>query len=320
MQFLFDTNIYLDLIEDREYGDFKSQLKKLKSIENERGFDIPFPVIPAIELLSHLSDDVPYNAKKIEKHKALSFLIRHSYPFDNQPYCIPTYHDMITFTIFGKVLGSGLNHFVIDTANEAGIIDNMVGVDRCIDKIRKIAKFRQEEREGMINNLKYYLSTLNDGEVDLDIFDKKPELKKVFDKALSDGVLHELFGVAMIKMVADILNKPLPKKAKIKEFLSIYEVSIDFFIDKILQNIAKPGANKEYIYEPLKNLKKHKWNSFYDMQLIFATEYENHFGRKTILVTKDKKIIEQFKKFNKSELVTTFDGYKENFLNRNDIF
>jgi len=40
----------------------------------------------------------------------------------------------------------------------------------------------------------------------------------------------------------------------------------------------------EYFYEPETDPDK-RWNSFYDFQLIFATEFEVSKGRETVFVT-----------------------------------
>ena len=92
-----------------------------------------------------------------------------------------------------------------------------------------------------------------------------------------------------------------------------YKVSIDFYIEQILRKLIEM-PNLENFYDP-KTDKRKRWNSFYDMQLIVATEFENNQQRETIFVTSENKIIESFKKNNKEKFVLHFDEYEKMIKN-----
>ena len=93
-----------------------------------------------------------------------------------------------------------------------------------------------------------------------------------------------------------------------------FEMSIDFFVNQIWEKLIVI-EKKEYLFDPESDPKK-RWNSFYDLQLIFAAEYENVFGRNTILVTQEGRIRKVFKKYGKTTLVADLDEY-ENMLKTN---
>jgi len=66
----------------------------------------------------------------------------------------------------------------------------------------------------------------------------------------------------------------------------------------------------EYFYEPETDPKK-RWNSFYDFQLIFATEFEVSKGRETVFVTNEKQIRNHFKKYKKEQYVMSPKEYND---------
>ena len=78
-----------------------------------------------------------------------------------------------------------------------------------------------------------------------------------------------------------------------------FEMSIDFFIKNIWEKLIVI-KKKKYLFDPESDPKK-RWNSFYDLQLIFATEYENSYGRKTMLITEESRIRETFDKYGKAD-------------------
>ena len=87
-----------------------------------------------------------------------------------------------------------------------------------------------------------------------------------------------------------------------------FKKSIDFFVEHIWNKLIVTDK-KEYLFNPETDPKK-RWNSFYDLQLVFANEYENALGRKTALVTEEKRIRALFEKFGDGDLIFNLNGYK----------
>ena len=85
-------------------------------------------------------------------------------------------------------------------------------------------------------------------------------------------------------------------------------MSIDYFIENIWKKITDIQI-KERFYQPETDKKK-RWNSFYDMQLIMATLYENIMGRETVLVTEEKRIRRHFKDANQQERSISLDEFE----------
>ncbi len=316
MQFIFDTNYYRGIVFGKELLDIQKKLFEQKDRERLKGHEILFPNIVAIELISHLKSGD--NALRV-CYTALHFLANHCNRNGANKFkgtYMPTYEDLISFYFFQTpsdqfgIVNRNLNKY----ANDIGGVYNIANTFDYRDVIKEISEFKKFGINNLISNIeKHYLPAIHPNKIsDKDIFNKNAEVKEEFERAYKVGDYHKWWGLVFLSMAMQ--DKKIEKIKLTKEefqhgFLNDFKVSIDFFVNHVWRKVADT-KKVEYFYSPETDGKK-RWNSYYDMQLIFATEFENYKNRNTILVTTERKIQEAFAKMGKENLVISPGEYQE---------
>lgn len=312
MQYIFDTNYYRTFIYSKSKEEIRTEIEKQKNLEE---YTVIFPNIVAIELINHLETGDPARTNCLH---SLFLLFRHASTIVNGRYKgigVSTIHDLLTNYFFDKVSNNfsyvnravfGLTHHLYENNGDTAEVE---------EYIQKIINFKREEIKSMIDNLeKHYLpSFTNDNSVNWNVFRENDSLKLDFREQIKNKTIHKLFGLSLLKMAENEVEQQSLSEVSndffTNKFLKDFEVSIDFFVEKILKKLVEI-ENMEYFYKPETDTKK-RWNSFYDFQLIFATEFEVSKGRKTVFVTNEKQIRNHFKKYNKEQYVMSPKEYNE---------
>ncbi|WP_373060463.1 hypothetical protein [Zunongwangia sp. H14] len=310
-QFLFDTNFYRNSVFRKETSEINTELEKQKEIELKKGFKVVFPIVAAIELINHLNDN---NSTSNECFKALKYLVKHCDNGDSR-YCIaPTFYDLLTIYFYNTTSKSFIfNNNVLTLSREISSLENVNSLNEYREEINQIITIKEEERTEIIKSIEnFYLTSLdNEGKVNWNIFEENPELKTEFNELVSNRDINKLTGLSLVKLAMNQTNSThlnLSKDDFEKKFLNRdFKVAIDFFVKKIVEKIVSV-EKKQYFYNPSTDPKK-RWNSFYDMQFIFAVEFENLKGRNTTFVTKENKIRESFKNNGKDKLSICPNSY-----------
>jgi hypothetical protein len=305
MQYILDTNYYRNIVA----GKTKEELIKTKLYDSSK---VLFPTIVSLELINHLAIDDNARADCLN---ALSLLFHQSSEICNGKATgnvVPTFYDLLTLYFFSKES----KHFGI--ANKTlmmskNIFENRYQSSEFLEDVEKIKRFKNTELENIISNLeKYYLSSFNENqEINWKVFRENIELGDEFSALIKNGNLNKLFGLSLLKLAIEGVENPNREVSKdyfVNQFLKDFEISIDFFVYYILRKLIsspKPDRLKDPKTDSQKN-----WNSFYDFQLIFTTEFENSKGRETIFVTQEDKIRSHFDKFKKGHLTLSIDEYK----------
>ena len=309
---ILDTNIYRNLVHGKSIEQLKSELNEIKA-RNKVNFI--FPNIVAIELINHLLE---VDLASEDCFKGFFYLINSTKENNSESFkgqILPTIHDLITNYLFQRKS----EHFKFN--NNICIISHRLAENGNKDKlveykeeIKQVIEFKKQELEGIIKNIENsYLKSLNQqGEIDWNIFDKNIALKREFQRLIKNKAFHQIFGFSLVQMAVDETRQENVefKMSELQNGLfKDFEMSIDFFVKHIWEKLIVI-KKKEYLFDPESDPKK-RWNSFYDLQLIFATEYENSFGRKTVLATEESRIRDIFKKYGKTDLTTDLNGYKQ---------
>jgi len=312
-QFILDTNVYWDLVEGKDLKQIRTELKTVQNLKKAKGFKSIFSNIVAIELIYHLLD---INESKDVCFKGLFYLINDAKQPDNNSFkgsVVPTMYDLVTFYLFNeKSKHFRFNDNVIQIAHLIAQNGNKNDIAIYEKEIMQVIEFKKQELKEIIRNIENnYLKTLNqDAIADWNIFDNNIQLKKEFEVLIKNKSFHKLFGFSLVQMAVNETEKEIAefKLSDLENGLfKDFQISIDFFIEKIWKKLIDV-KKKEYLYNPNSD-PKNRWNSFYDLQLIFATEYENSFGRKTILISQEKRIRKIFAKYDKQELAMDLDEY-----------
>jgi len=242
MQYIFDTNYYRNFIYSKSKEEIISEIKKQKYLEKGT---IIFSNIVAIELINHLKTD---DISRTNCLHSLFLLFRHASTIVEGRYKgvgISTIHDLLTNYFFDKVSNNysyvnravfGLTHHLYENSGDTAEVE---------EYIQKIINFKREEVKSMIYNLeKYYLpSFTNDNSVNWNIFHENDSLKSDFRNRIKDKTIHKLFGLSLLKMAeSEVEQQSSPCVSTdfyINKFLKDFEVSIDFFVEKVLKKLIQ---------------------------------------------------------------------------------
>lgn len=312
MQYIFDTNYYRGKFHQLlKISDFESQIE----IEKAKGHTVLFPVIVALELLNHFRD-----GSKVSDicYESLKLLMQHANR-DGTYSIIPTMYPILSHHLYNKKSKfDDLNQNVFDLSTSV-LNKNLKDILSLHEKyFQDIENFIIQEKRVIISNIENnYISVLSDNasQPDWEILKRDVKLNKEFKDLINDEKIHKIIGLAFVKMAAEQTESntvPFEKDYFENVFVKQYKVSIDFYIEQILRKLIDlPNLEKFYLPE---TDKKKRWNSFYDMQLILATEFENCQNRETIFVTSENKIIESFQKHGKEKSILHSDDYESSIL------
>lgn len=214
---------------------------------------------------------------------------------------LPSFYDLLTMYFYKECSSYfTFNNNIFTISKDIATNQNGDSISLNEDNINQVIDFKKQEINKIVQNLEnYYLKSFNEEAiVDWYVFQKNKKLQKEFKTFMANGYFHKLIGLSFMKLAMDITDNTeimLTKDEFEERVLKNFSISISFYLKNILDKLTEM-EKLEYFFIPESDPKK-RWNSFYDMQLIFATEYENSYGRKTKLVTSEKKIIECFDKF-----------------------
>lgn len=315
MQYLLDTNVYRNLVIGREFNDFQTEIQKIKFSEEINGFKFLFSNAVCIELLNHLSSTDSANN---ECYKALFYKIRICSDFVNDKLkgnLVPEFNELLSLYFFKKSSSYfELNNDILKLAFEITKVNDSKNSLIFQEQIHQIIKYKKKELDNIIQNIENnYLSFFSETK-DWSVFKVDRKLKNEFQTMINKKIFHKLLSFALIKMTFE-KEKDFEYKFSndnISQFNSDFVLSIDFFI----QNIWKKFIDMEKIvyFSNPENDPKKRWNSFYDTQIIMACEYENIKGRKTILVTSENKILNQFKRYKREEWCMSYKDFKTTII------
>lgn len=306
-QYIFDTNYYRNKYHElSNINDFDKQI----IIEKEKGVKVLFPTIVGLELLNHFQDP---DAVSGICYDSLKILMKHAY--NNDGYAIvPTIYPLICMDLYKK--RSSLEDLNMNVFNlSAQVTQNSLQefTKKFQTYLSDVQKYIVTEKKIIIDNIQEkYIKELSpdSSNPDWEILKNDAKLNNEFRTFIRNKNMHKIIGLSFIQMAAEQTQSdelPFDKQYFENIFINDYKVSIDFFIEKILKKLVDL-PELENFYNPASDKKK-RWNSFYDMQLILATEFENKCNRKTIYVTSEAKIIKSFKDNGKEDLVVHSDDY-----------
>jgi hypothetical protein len=312
-QFILDTNVYRNLVEGKDLKQIRTELETVQNLKKAKGFKTIFSNIVAIELIYHLLDT---NQVKDICFRGLFYLINDAKQPNTNSFkrrIVPTIYDLVSYYLFNKKSKHFIfNDNIIKIAHLIAQNGNKNSITNYEKEIKQVIEFKEQELKNIILNIEnYYLRILNqDEEVDWNIFDDNQQLKEEFEILIKNKAFHKLFGFSLVQMAVKETEKEIAE-FKLSDleggFFKDFQISIDFFIENIWKKLIDV-KKKEYLYRPNSD-PKNRWNSFYDLQLIFATEFENSYGRKTILVSQENRIRKIFAKHNKQELAMDLVEY-----------
>lgn len=315
MQYLLDTNVLRNLVAGKNIFDFKNEIEKVRKMEKNKNSKFLFSNAVAIELLNHLTEGD--NAKN-ECFKALCYKVELCGDFTNKlkvkGILAPEFNELLSLYFFGR----SSTHFILNEnllklSHDISKTHDFANVLIFKNKIEDVIHYKKIELQNILQNIEdYYLASFSDTK-DWSVFKNDKNLKDEFSSLIENKSFHNLLSNSLIKMTFDKELKLELSITEFQKFNSDFCISLDFFILNIWKKFVEI-EKIEYFSNPSSDPKK-RWNSFYDTQIIMASEFENSKGRKTKLVTTEKKILLHFKKHGKEECCMSYDDFINEVIN-----
>lgn len=279
--------------------------KKINCFEQKKHGKIYFPIISAIELIKHLDSE---DKAKHVCQGALYLLMNNCSITQERHIEVMPYIFRILSCYLGKNIYDPLDNYVIEVCNS--IVKEGASVKSVSLKIESIKKRTDDIIETIINNIKeYYIPGFLSNE-NMEWEEVLKNHRKDFHRKLQSDFYHTGIAIALIRSIPTC-ERLLENPMTINKFKNDFPVSIDFFVQNIWRLlITDKEASRKILCLERDRMNKHPlWNSFYDMQLIFGTEYFNICNNHTIFVTEEKKIRKMFIDKGKGEYVINLKEY-----------
>jgi predicted nucleic acid-binding protein len=310
MKLVLDTNIYRNLVRGKSQEEIDELILKILNKCKEKNIEICFPIVPAMELISHYNDE--NENEKSECRSALKLLVslsttitEHNLHID----FIPPLNVILGHYFFGKEDNFLKMYAQVITVAQKLTGNEMITEDDNIDDaIETIIKQLEFEKEEIRNNYENYLKSINEGNADWEHFqqkDKKADRADFF-KRLKDGRFSFLVAQSFISRAYFITETTFVKDE------NYYNLVIRFMQDfcpvlimneLLLNNIGQGVA-------AIQDIRDKRWNTVLDISLMFGVIYNPKDENKK-LVTCDKNILKSFDVCGFNEKVMTLDKFIE---------
>lgn len=304
MKYLADTNIYRNLVRDKDMCYVKELAEKMRGV---KGIKSGISIEVAFELISHLNQD---DNSLDECFKALC-LLYHSNK-ENLP------EKMIFYPSFNLVL---LNYFFNNSFNNKKLIrfeeltksfvyeltksfniDNILNYPDDIKRIKNyLFSIKQQIREGLID----YLKNINNGNSDSNYFKNYKWKKGEKNKFKNIDILFSISEGMMI--MAFKLNNTKYKRNDENE------LKLCNFIIQFLPAIKINTILIEPLLQGSKYLEKgnsEKLNTIIDSRIMFGL-FNKFSDGNNVLVTEDKKMIKYMKNASMNDKVMNLNNFKK---------
>jgi hypothetical protein len=308
MELFLDTNIYRNFVRGLSFFEIERLANKIKENENMLGYSAGFPIVVAMELISHL---VPGDPHLVECYKALYLLFNHSKNYN-----------AVSDTLFGKfyppqdvVLSKYfLNEDGPDLKTFRMVIPLVKSITENCD-LKNINKFQAEilatkehikkEKEQFQENLVDYLKTLNGGTLDWKYFKQNKNARRKWFRDMETGEAFVQLAEGFMSRTFSISNKDFIQNQenwdKLKEFHDHFFPAIAM-TSLLLEPIGHGVA--------LDNLKDSRWNTVQDISIMFGVLFESNFKDK-VFVSEEKKMHQFFKLNGMQEKIIDLNDFKK---------
>ncbi len=297
MELFLDTNVYRNLVRGLSFFEIERLANKIKEREDELGHSAGFPIVVAMELISHL---IPSDPHLVECYKALYLLFNHSKKYNpvNDTLSGKFYppQDVVLPKFFFNQDGPHLKTFKLIIPLAKSIVENcnLQNVNKFQPEILATKEYIKSEKEYLQENLATYLKVLNGGTLDWEYFKKNKTARRKWFKNMETGESFVQLAEGFMERTFSISNKDFIKNQanwdKLREFHNHFFPALAM-TSLLLEPIGHGVA--------LNNIKDPRWNTVQDISIMFGALFESDLKDK-VFVSEEKKM-HQFFKLNKMQ-------------------
>ncbi len=310
MEYLIDTNIYRNLVRGLSLDEVKLLSSKIKKSENKTGTKAGFPIVVAMELISHLTEgDQHFD----ECFKALCLLFDHSKNYDaKENRYSGTFYPPVNVVLPKYFFNNNgpfieLYKTVIQLTHDITERYDSQNTLRLRSKITAVKEQVIFEKKEIRDNFKNYIESINDDVLDWEYFKKnKPERKEWF-KNLKTGKTTFLVSEGFMIRAYNIVGEKYERNDETFEKLTKF---YDEFFPALAMNellLEQLGSGTS----SLDDVEDKKWNTINDISIMFAILFNEKNGQKKVLVTEDKNIQYYFVESGMSDKIMSLESFKK---------
>lgn len=310
MEYLLDTNIYRNLVHGLTFDEVKLLGLKMRRKEQEMGTKAGFPIVVAMELISHLTDGDP---SFDDCFKALCLLFDHTKNYNPKENTYSgTFYPPINVVLpkyFFNNNGPFIDLYktIIQLTYDITERYDSRNTKRLVEKITIVKEQVIFEKKEIRDNFENFLKSINDDTTDWEYFKKnKPERKEWF-KNLKTGKTTFLVSEGFMIRAYNIVEEKYERNDETFEKLTKF---YDEFFPALAMNellLEQLGSGTS----SLDDVEDKKWNTINDISIMFAILFNEKNGQKKVLVTEDKNIQYYFVESGMSDKIMSLESFKK---------
>lgn len=268
MDLVLDTNIYRNLVRNRNNEQLHHLSETIKSQAKEQNIRIFFPINSAMELISHFNDD--NDIEKIECRNALKLLVDLS----------TTYSSTHIHVDFVPPLNAILERYFHGQDNtHAKIYSNVITLAQMIignvdpepeevmnGHVQTVKNQIEFEKQEIRDNYEEYLKSINNGEADWTYFKDRKQLRRDYFERLRIGGLSFLVGQSFVDRAYNLVGREIVKD---EEYYNMVIKFMQEFCPALVMNELLL-ENVGHSVEAIKDIADGRWNTIIDISLIFG--------------------------------------------------
>lgn len=307
MDLILDTNIYRNLVRNLTDIQVLEISNTIRHKCKKDGITLLFPIISAMELISHFNDKVLIEQQ--ECRSALKLLVSLSTTYSSTHIhvdFIPPLNAILERHFFGTDDKHTKMYAKVITLAQMLVgnieADEQVEMDKHVQTVRDQIEFEKKE---IRDNYEDYLKSINNGEADWEYFKNKKQLRQDYFNRLKIGRLSFLVAQSFVDRAHNITENLIVKDQ------DYYDKVINFMRDfcpalvmneLLLENVG-------HGVEAIRDVADGRWNTVIDISLIFgALHNPNNVDRR--LVTEERNIHSSFDNCGFQNRILNLDQFK----------
>lgn len=176
------------------------------------------------------------------------------------------------------------------------------------DFIVEVTKIINYEKNAIKDNYENYLKFINEGDIDWGFYQREEnkQIRRQYFQSLKKGRLSYLVAMSFVIRTYQLLEKEydITSEEFGKQTISFIENFYPILVmnESILDNIGQ-GVEK------IKDLEDKRWNTIFDISLMFGVLYNPQGKENVKLITNDKSIIKSFEDCGYKDKAITLDNF-----------
>ncbi|MEI6088997.1 MAG: hypothetical protein WCR42_00945 [bacterium] len=283
LNIIFDTNAYRNLTFGLTEQQTREIFDKVRSEESLRNITSILSTVTLMELMTHLADkaDPSYHHCKIAAIGAYHH-VQEENNFRLLPHPELLLEQMLFQRVDTKQQESNLTLGRVAFAIHQGPADERIlEYDTQIQGVKRIV---EQHEQDFVDDILTVITQMDKDATNWKLFQNDKTTKTNFLKYLkTDSAVNILAGAFVVRTINNLNVQTLAEHDFINmvlEVARVFKTALTLYI-KVMQRMTISGYN-------MTNVKKRRWNTIWDIYLLFCISDENIGGKETVFVTEEE--------------------------------